>query len=842
MFFKVKKTKPNLEATLLAYEKCYAKTYKDESGKKQIGYSVFEHSCIVASVARELLKLTPKILTSSLPQYADLPALLHDIGKICPTFQKKIQPDITELESINPLDEDSWGGHSNLSALTVRALFNHTNEALAYIVGKHHERFQNLIQKETFQGFGGTGWQEERVRCARDLLVSFYGSKALPFFAADEITMNYLLGLTMVADWLGSGSDFGEPSPAWPHKIETVVKSIGFGPKKIVPGLSFSDVFAFEPREIQKEFYSAVSGPGLYVLEAPMGLGKTEAALYAGYKMLMEGKAGGIYFALPTQLTSEKIHERMQNFLQIILAPSTENSKAINMLLHGKAWLKSYGLNAYHENGNFDYSWFATKKRALLAPFGVGTIDQALMSVINVKHAAVRRFGLAGKVIILDEVHSYDTYTGTLLDELITSLLALNCTVIILSATLTKERRLTLFPPDLAAEAQSNAYPLVSAYVKEEQSYSEKEASIVNNSIRLVAVHPIMQDTEALAKALGAAENGSQVLWIENTVAEAQERYCEFAAQARGLDIEIGLLHSRFTPQDRAEIENYWLDLFGKNNQNRYAKGRILIGTQVLEQSIDIDADLLFARFCPTDMLLQRLGRLHRHAQIKRLPHIKCEAYILSPTENELAAQGIEAFGKSQYVYAPYVLWRSYEVWKDLQEITLPTSIRPLLEKTYIKRTEEGFPAIWQNELAKKKEELHTQALRSLTKGIAPLSDEQAQTRFSENEQKEILLLKKWSQNKDEITVSPYAGGEFTITPRLSLEECKKISIELMSSTVKIPEHVFPAQKSAVFKKLSALAGGIADCALVQEDNSLAGCRGKYQLFYTPKLGLAIEK
>src|SRR5690606_33072675 len=164
-------------------------------------------------------------------------------------------------------------------------------------------------------------------------------------------------------------------------------------------------------------------------------------------------QACGIYFALPTQLTSNKIYERFNAFLERILA---EGCRHRSRLLHGKAWLVDTDMG---EEGRPGGAWFNHAKRGLLAPFAVGTIDQALMAAMNVKHGFVRAFGLAGKVVILDEVHTYDAYTGTLLNALVELLRELHCTVIILSATLNRERRQEL----LGAVVREDAYPLISA-------------------------------------------------------------------------------------------------------------------------------------------------------------------------------------------------------------------------------------------------------------------------------------------------------------------------------------------------------------------------------------------
>ena len=198
-----------------------------------------------------------------------------------------------------------------------------------------------------------------------------------------------------------------------------------------------------------------------------MGCGKTEAALWAAHRLIAAGMNDGLYFALPTQVTSNRIHQRVAPFFaQRSRIPRRCGSR---MALRG--WRIARRCNCIQpratteagEHVRAGRSWFASSKHALLARFGVGTVDQALQGVVAVKHFFVRRFGLAGKVVILDEVHSYDVYTGALITQLIHELLALRCSVIVLSATLTQERR-----KDLVAAAggdplsiASSAYPLI---------------------------------------------------------------------------------------------------------------------------------------------------------------------------------------------------------------------------------------------------------------------------------------------------------------------------------------------------------------------------------------------
>ncbi len=315
--------------------------------------------------------------------------------------------------------------------------------------------------------------------------------------------------MTTVADWIGSSARFDDPNQDWQPLIGLALDDAGFVSPKLQPDLSFSQIFGFQPRNIQQTLIENSKQAGVYVLEAPMGIGKTEAALYAAYKVMASEQATGIYFALPTQLTSNKIHERMNAFLDSILVVDSPHREAL--LVHGNAWLQ----RTLAVEGNPDGSWFQGGKRGVLAPFAVGTIDQALMAVMNVKHGFVRTFGLAGKVIILDEVHSYDAYTGTLLDELVRELRKLHCTVIILTAILTTEKREKLTAQTVTAQD----YPLISVSPNDA---GLQELAVESPENHNVSIHCCDEQNEALDEALKRAEQGEQVLWIENTVADAQ--------------------------------------------------------------------------------------------------------------------------------------------------------------------------------------------------------------------------------------------------------------------------------------------------------------------------------
>ena len=606
---------------VVPYKDCPAKTY-ERDGSKVPGRSVISHCQIVGAVARELISRFPAGLGTALfPVNAHFAASTHDIGKVSPYFFEKIRQGCSRspaawpvLKGISPTLERAWGGHAGVSQVVAKSL--QAPKYVAEILGQHHGFSPSIAgRRANDEVFGGDSWQAERENLVVELKRLLDADWPQVVSTAQA---RLLAGLTSVSDWIGSGEFFEDPDAPWETNINPALDRAGFISPTFRSGLSFQQVFDFEPRPVQQQFIDQVVVPGTYVLEAPMGLGKTEAALYAAYSMLTSGQATGIYFALPTQLTSNKIYGRFNDFLGAILA---EDCTHRSLLLHGGAWLLETEMG---EEGRPGGAWFNKAKRGLLAPFAVGTVDQALMAAMNVKHGFVRAFGLAGKVVILDEVHTYDAYTGTILDALVELLRSLHCTVIILSATLNRERRGKL----LGCELFSDAYPLITAVPQQRDLV---ELSVPITTSQPVAIQLLEQDEPAIHEAIERASQGQQVLWIENTVVEAQQRYLDLAARASELGLACGLLHSRFIADDRQRIEDRWVNLFGKPGwPKRLQQGHILVGTQVLEQSLDIDADFLISRFAPTDMLLQRMGRLWRHADTPRVDSAVCES---SPRE-----------------------------------------------------------------------------------------------------------------------------------------------------------------------------------------------------------------
>ena len=447
------------------------------------GISVLHHMINVGLVAESLTEHYPHLLKcfNMNAREAALLAALHDIGKISQGFQSKCPKwlDQTGLKEISTAQgwQNFETDHAKVSQFTVQNLFLQedmkTKGAIHWAVapGAHHGYLHRPGERglQETAGMKKDEWEQERQRVARQLIEALAGWLPKTEISRESAHLWWLAGLISVSDWIGSDEtyfpiDQNLELQESKRLAQDAVESIGFSHPEARSGLSFEELFPFPQNDLQREAVAAITEPGIYVIEAPMGMGKTEAALACAYRLICEGKASGIYFALPTQATSNRIHLRVDDFIRKIWPDGLDTR-----LIHANSWLMenlsqpmptATTKGKESDDARAGRDWFASAKRALIAPFGVGTVDQALLAVVAAKHFFVRRFGLAGKVVILDEVHSYDFYTGTLIRVLCETLEKLGCTVILLSATLTPERRTALLGKSDALE--TNDYPLIS--------------------------------------------------------------------------------------------------------------------------------------------------------------------------------------------------------------------------------------------------------------------------------------------------------------------------------------------------------------------------------------------
>ena len=381
----IKKNNKPMEVEPPSLECIYAKTHIDEELVKP-GQTLWLHSLISGHIARYLINLYPQNIRDSIfPRGTEFVVSLHDLGKISPSFMLRLFKDVEPsyrpvyFDSLSIYENSCSYSHSKVGGL----FFSDKCKSVSYIVGQHHGFFSSsgalVIEGELF---GGKKWNQRREQLVNQLFKKLCSTEtALSTIYANfnlitAAQLSAISGLTTISDWLASSELFCNLTDCVDEKyISERLTELGFKKISLKPNLDFLRIFNFEPNLLQQKFFEIVQPGGVYILEAPMGIGKTEAALYAAYKILSTSSATGIYFALPTQTTSNKIYERFIDFVDVI---SDKNSFACK-LLHSKS--RYYEIN----NGSAcseTFSWFDAAKRGLLSTFAVGTIDQALMSVL----------------------------------------------------------------------------------------------------------------------------------------------------------------------------------------------------------------------------------------------------------------------------------------------------------------------------------------------------------------------------------------------------------------------------------------------------------------------------
>ncbi len=637
---------------------------------------------------------------------------LHDIGKASPVFQRKSEVAKYELESRGVAFESHVTDvpHGIITAhvfpnLVESALPKHNfpddmAQSIGFAIGGHHGAFS--INSPKHRQMGDSKWSNIRIELTIQL-ASLLNSSSLPApqYVSDNAFYVMLAGLTSVADWVGSNEEFFplevEHAPSEHvtyarQQAKKAIRSLGWeGWKPATQTVTLPQLFPTivnEPRPLQEKVSelakTLANKPGLVIIEAPMGEGKTEAAMYLADCWAVLLSQRGTYFALPTQATSNQMFGRVKKFLE-----TRYPDLAVNLqLIHGGALLSEEFSNlriGVSQGGDSDTilasviaaEWFLPKKRGLLAPFGVGTVDQALLSVLQTKHFFVRLFGLGHKTVIIDEVHAYDMYMSTLLEKLIGWLRAIGSSVILLSATLPASKRKALIEAygGNATQLTPSTYPRVTWISGSELIVDTFEAT---RHIELHIQH-IKDDLDMLISDLrGAIMKGGCVAIVCNTVKRAQETYIAIRQAGLVKPDELMLLHSRYPFEEREKRENEVTLAFGRDGKR--PRRAILIATQIIEQSLDVDFDLMVTDLAPADLVIQRAGRVHRHDNYRPDKLSEPTLWIRLPDVNE---NDVPAFGASAYVYDEYFLLLSYLHLKDRASIFFPEDIQDVIEKVY---------------------------------------------------------------------------------------------------------------------------------------------------------------
>ena len=655
----------------------------------------------------------------------------HDIGKISPCFQDQDRSQKARLALTAEgftFDYLKNVPHGVLSAAILRRLLAepfqwpaiHARLArrIAVAVGGHHGTFNSANSDEAL---GDEKWWQAR----RESLLALAREVGILELAPPQVTdcdhafFLFLAGLTSVADWIGSNRQFFEfaipkikLSTYSAHatiQAQKALLELGWlGWKSERSPRSFRNLFPaiVNPRRLQTLVEASAArfdSPRLALIEAPMGEGKTEAALFLADHWIHAHEHQGLYFALPTQATSNQMFGRIVDFLARRYPEDCVNAQ----LLHGQALLSERFEKLRraadqrrqsvrcgdiretddHSDAVVAEAWFAqNKKHGLLAPFAVGTIDQSLLAVLQTKHFFVGLFGLAGKVVVLDEVHAYDAYMSVLLVRLVEWLAALGCPVVLLSATLPAEKRrrlLEAYRGPAAPLPTDCPYPRV-ALVGTGPDAMAEFLHIEADPARARTIALEWHYYDRLADDLGAAlKDGGCAAIVCNTVGRAQMVYETLRDRFASPDFEVKLFHARFLIGRRLEIEEDVLSRYGPPEKGAKRPARsVLVATQVVEQSLDLDFDLLVTEVAPVDLVLQRAGRLWRHLRKDPRGSItRPSVWLLRPEADE---NHVPAFGWSEKIYARFILLRSYLALRESAvAIELPGDIENLIEKVY---------------------------------------------------------------------------------------------------------------------------------------------------------------
>ncbi|MEV4611066.1 CRISPR-associated helicase Cas3' [Kitasatospora sp. NPDC049258] len=683
---------------------------------------------------------------------------LHDIGKITASFQAQV-PEAFAGVAADPAYVGSAQGlrhevatHWALPGLLAawgypqdELVRYSTSHQVAQLLGGHHGCFGQALQQRELAdpvgyqpGLGAGGWHAQRVVHA-EAVRRLTGAVDVPEGVLSAGAAVVVAGLVVVADWLASQEETIEarlPLPGWSGTegelavhwggavamAPELVRGAGLG-RASFPVKSFAEQFPFPANPLQADLAERlpglVLGPGLLLVTAPTGDGKTEAALHAASVVARAAGAGGVYFALPTMATADAMFGRVRRFAEA----NVTGERALT-LLHSMAWLSP----AYEEVAGGESRvlsdgatsteagrWLRTGRRGLLAPLSAGTIDQALTGVLPVRYNVLRLLGLSGKVLVVDEAHAYGPWMHSLLVRLLEWLGALRSPVVLLSATLTgvaasslveAYRRGAGFRDPVTVEPCYPGWLWVDA-VSGRVSVARKVGTARPRTLvaQTRRVRWDVRDDPASAPVVGGrreslrrllapvVERGGCVVVCCTTVDEAQRTFLDLQAALPELaEVEGGLrlLHSRFPAWRRQEISEACEVQYGKPAAGVAATvrpGSVLVATQIVEQSLDLDFDLVVSDLAPLAQLLQRAGRGKRHARVGGRPvwagaDDEVRLVVLEPRGSE---GGVEAPGSWGSVYDASLLARTGGLLdrRAGAGIAVPGDVQGLVDEVY---------------------------------------------------------------------------------------------------------------------------------------------------------------
>jgi CRISPR-associated endonuclease/helicase Cas3 len=508
--------------------------------------------------------------------------------------------------------------------------------------------------------------------------------------------------------------------------VRDLLVEAGLGTLELNPG-SFCELFPqiTEPNALQcsvsERLPGLVTGPGLLLITAPPGLGKTETGLYAARVMGQATGRAGLYMALPTMAIADQMFLRVLDF-----ARDNAAGGAPLTLLHSMAWLNTQYISEEPPAGEVlsgdDHDadpfaptdWLLGRRRGICAPWAVGTVDQALMAVLKSRYNVLRMFGLAGKTVVVDEVHACDPYMQGLLRQLLRWLGKLGTPVVLLSATVTTASARALISAYLeAAHPRRHAAELAKQAVVHPVGwvYAALDGQVTPEKIDLPERLPLQVEIREIgrvsapdgkvlpdrqpvlrAELSGLVAECGCALVICTTVAEAQQTFARLRSwftelTASGVSPpELELLHSRFPAWQRAEITDRMIDCFGKkgHRDGNRPRAAVLVATAIVEQSLDLDFDVIISDLAPVALLLQRAGRCWRHEGLKVITR---PPWASGPRLVVLVPPGgpdkPELFRSWKAVYDESLLTGTCKLLAARDIIRIPTDVQGLVDDVY---------------------------------------------------------------------------------------------------------------------------------------------------------------
>ncbi|MEX0680985.1 MAG: CRISPR-associated helicase Cas3', partial [Balneolales bacterium] len=675
----------------------WAKLDRNEDGAVTHWHPLIAHSADVAAVVEALLMRTilnrrlarllgqEKLTDIQIARFAAL-SVIHDAGKANHGFQNQAfdikgprEGHVGPIIEIIQADENF---HEQLliplGIQDVLTWFSNQETAVHFLFATWAHHGKPVLPRSNFKQ---SLWEKNTRRDPVEALSSLSTCMKQWFpdaFKEDSNTIpdqpviqHIYNGILTLADWLGSDTRFFSFTESLENYIQRARDNAGKAiraltldagiPREIIKDspISFRMFSPWEPFEIQKQCLElpTFSEGSLTILESDTGSGKTEAALSRFLKLYQEGLVDGMYFAVPTRSAATQLYDRVEKAVEKAFGEHKNRPPVVQAVsgylkvdaVEGTA-LPHFKVLWYDDRKDElrERSWAAEHpKRYLAGAVVVGTIDQVLLATLQVKHAHMRTAALLRHFLVVDEVHSSDVYMTRLLERVLDLHLSAGGHALLMSATLGTSSRYRFAmkkkePVPEAEKAEMVAYPLLTHtnQMREKTFEITGKSSGFQKNIRAETKNIAGYPDKIAELALEKAGSGARVLIIRNKVSdciETQKAIEEIAGTDSGILFKSDGIpaphHSQFAAEDRKQLDLEIESYFGKS------AGRdsvIAVATQTVEQSLDIDADFMISDLCPMDVLLQRIGRLHRHQRPRPKGFETAQCVVLTPEDRDL--------------------------------------------------------------------------------------------------------------------------------------------------------------------------------------------------------------